>query len=126
MDWYAYLDLAKELAEPEEDLDHHDREARQRSAVSRAYYAIFCTARDMFDPEHKYRPPQEGSSHAKLWRQLKNDPYRDEYRYIGVHASRLGESRRQADYDCHITNLPYFVEDAIANAEELKEALEAL
>ena len=129
MNWFAYLTLAKELvAEYEEGLSHHDIEARQRSAISRAYYAIFCTARDTFDPEHSYYPPQNavGSYHTRLWRRLKNDPDRPECRYIGEYGSRLGESRRQADYNGYIANLSWVVDDAIANAEDLKEALEAL
>lgn len=120
------MSLARKLAEPEDGLSHHEEEARQRSAISRAYYAVFCTARDIFDPEHKYRAPTEGSSHAKLWKQLKQDPEREEFRYIGERASRLGEYRRQADYDCHVTDLPYVVYEAIANAEDLKERLESL
>ena len=36
-DWSEYLDLARELAK--------FSEAGQRSAISRAYYAAFCTAR---------------------------------------------------------------------------------
>ena len=126
MDWFAYLSLAKKLAEPEEGLSHYEKVARQRSAISRAYYAVFCTARDMFDPEYKYRAPADGSSHAKLWKRLKKDPDRQECRYIGEHGSRLGEYRRQADYDCYVTDLPYVVEAAIASAEDLKERLESL
>lgn len=125
MDWYAYLSLAKELAEPEEGLSHNEIQARQRSAVSRAYYAIFCTARDIFDPDYRSRSRENGSSHANLWKKLKNDPDREEVRYIGEQAALLGESRRQADYEEFIMDLPYFVEGAIASAEDLKEALEA-
>lgn len=127
MDWYAYLSLAKELAEPKEGLTHHEKEARQRSAVSRAYYAIFCTARDIFDPDYKYRSPteMEGSSHAKLWKRLRTDSDQ-ERRYIGQHGRNLGEARRQVDYDEFVTDLNHVVADAIQSAEDLKERLDAL
>jgi hypothetical protein len=126
LDWYAYLRLAKVLAEPEEGLGHQDKEARRRSAVSRAYYAIFLTARDIFDPEYRSRPLGElsGSYHSWLWKKLKTDPDRAEHRYIGEHANALRESRIQADYGEFIEDLPYFVVDAIENAEDLKEHLE--
>jgi uncharacterized protein (UPF0332 family) len=118
--------LAKELAEPEEELNHRDKEARQRSAVSRAYYAIFLTARDVFDPEHRSRPLRElsGSYHSWLWKKLKTDRDREDYRYIGEHAKALRESRIQADYGDFIFNLQSFVADAIDNAEDLKDRLE--
>ncbi|MEG4171823.1 MULTISPECIES: hypothetical protein [unclassified Microcoleus] len=38
-DWEEYFNLAKELAETTE-------EAKLRSAVSRAYYSVFCLARN--------------------------------------------------------------------------------
>lgn len=126
MDWYAYLSLAKELAEPKEGLSSYEKQARQRSAVSRAYYAIFCTVRDIFDPYHKHRPltEQEGSSHAKLWKQLRTDPDEDR-RYIGRQGTDLKESRRQADYDEFVTDLDHVVAATIACAEDLQERLES-
>ena len=115
MDWHAYLRLAKELAQPDEGLSHHDKEARQRSAVSRAYYAIFLTARDVFDPEHEsLTDEQRKEYHAKLWKRLRTNPHRADHRYIGEQARELGESRRQADYGEYIVDLPHFVADAIA------------
>jgi uncharacterized protein (UPF0332 family) len=42
IDWSGYLDLAKEL----NDNSIANREAKQRSAVSRAYYAVFNLAKD--------------------------------------------------------------------------------
>ena len=127
MDWYAFLRLAKELVESSEGLGHYDKEARQRSAVSRAYYAIFLSVRDVFDPEHESLSNEERKEyHAKLWKRLKNDPHHPDHRYIGEQARVLGESRRQADYGAFIYDLPNFVADAIANAEDLKERLERL
>jgi hypothetical protein len=122
LDYYAYLDLAKELAAPDEELDGHAKEARQRSAVSRAYYALFLTTRDAFDPEYKYRPPAEGNSHIKLWKQLKCDLDAD-IRDIGRLGSDLGAARVAADYGEFILDLHKFVADALDNAEELKLAL---
>lgn len=127
LDWYAYLKLAKELAESSEGLSHHDKEARQRSAVSRAYYAIFLSARDVFDPEHESLSHEERKEyHAKLWKRLRTNPHRADHRYIGDQARALGESRRQADYGEYIYDLHHVVADAIASAEDLREHLESL
>jgi uncharacterized protein (UPF0332 family) len=127
VDWYAFLRLANELAESDEGLTPADKEARQRSAVSRAYYAIFLSARDIFDPEHEsLTDEQRKEYHAKFWKRLRKDPDREDQRYIGQQARVLGESRRQADYGEFIYDLPHVVADAIASAEDLKERLEAL
>lgn len=126
MDWIdAYLDLAKELAEPEAELNHHHIEARQRSAVSRAYYAVFLTARDKFAPDLKYLQSGEGSSHVKLWKRFKINQH-EGMRDVGRRASELKESRRIADYGEPIINASHFVADAIQNAEDLKGEIEAL
>jgi len=126
VDWIdAYLNLAKELAKPKAGLNHHDTEARQRSAVSRAYYAVFLTARDKFAPDLKFLQPGEGSSHVKLWKRFKTDSH-EELRDIGNRASELRESRNKADYGEFITNPSHFVADAIQNAEDLKGDIEAL
>lgn len=117
MDWSTYLDLARELAE-------QNTEAHQRSAVSRAYYAMYCTARDMLEIVGDFNPPQCGSDHVYLWNTFAEEPYRAiPVRDLG---QRLRQARTQADYDNYISNLPSFVESAILDAEELKDALEDL
>ncbi len=115
MDWSTYLDLARELAK-------HETEAHQRSAVSRAYYAMYCIARDMLDVVGDFNPPRCGSDHVYLWNTFAEEPYRAiAIRDLG---QRLREARTQADYENFISNLPYLVEGAILDAEELKDALE--
>jgi uncharacterized protein (UPF0332 family) len=126
VDWIdAYLDLAKDLANPQAGLSPHEVEARQRSAVSRAYYAIFLTARDKFYPELKYLQSGEGSSHVKLWKRFKTNSDQD-MRDVGRRANDLKEYRRQADYGEHITNPSFFVADAMQNAEDLKGDIDTL
>ena len=117
MDWLAYFDLAQDLAE-------HGQEAHQRSAVSRAYYAMFCSVRDILDGADDYNPPEGGSQHTYVWNALGRAPYQAEY--VGEIGHRLREARRKADYENYIDNLPYLVENAMMDAEELKDTLEAL
>lgn len=55
--WSHYLDLAKALAGQETN-GVASQEARLRSAISRAYYAVFCTARNRAHAEgRRFAPP---------------------------------------------------------------------
>ena len=111
------MDLARELAE-------HASDAKKRSAVSRAYYAMYCTARDKLEGIGDFEPPSCGSEHIYLWNRLATEPYYStSVRDLGI---RLRDARVEADYENYIHNLPHLVEGAILDAEELEEALEAL
>jgi uncharacterized protein (UPF0332 family) len=114
LNWHTYFDLAQELAK-------HESEAHLRSAVSRAYYAMYCTARDMLDVVGDFNPPQCGSDHIYLWNTFAEDPY--EAIAVRDLGQRLKEARVQADYENYIANLPHLVEGALLDAEDLKEAL---
>jgi uncharacterized protein (UPF0332 family) len=54
-DWKLYVQLAVEL------IDFHQREALKgacfRSAISRAYYGVFCIARNFLKSKGKTIPP---------------------------------------------------------------------
>ena len=121
MDWFLYYDLAQEWR-------RQDGDAYKRSAVSRAYYAMFCTARnelkDAIDDE--YSPPECGSEHKYVWDSYKDDRHPKGTRYIGVLGNRLRRHRNQADYDDVVLNFPDIVEDAMDSAAELREHLESL
>lgn len=114
MDWSDYLTLARELAK-------QDGDAYQRSAVSRAYYAVFCTARDKLDGIGDFNPPKCGSNHIYLWNRLATDPYN--VMWVRDHGQDLRDKRVDADYERYIDNLPSFVEDAMILAEDLADFL---
>jgi uncharacterized protein (UPF0332 family) len=116
LDWFSYFDLAQEWAE-------NENEAYKRSAVSRAYYAMFCTARDALGDD--FNPPKCGSSHLYLWEKYKENA---ELRRIGVLGDRLKKYRVRADYytimvDVELSDL---VEYAMIDAEELRGHLDGL
>lgn len=115
MDWFDYFELAQEWAD--------GNEAHKRSAVSRAYYAMFCTARNIMGD--RYIPPQNGSDHSHLWDLYKQD---EDLKPIGVLGTRLKRYRVRADYDNLIVDvdLSDLVEYAMMDAEELKGHLEDL
>ena len=121
MDWFLYYDLAQEWV-------GNDEEAHKRSAVSRAYYAMFCTARNELKDimEDEYSPPECGSEHMYVWNSYKEDRHPRGTRQIGVPGNRLRRYRNRADYDDVIVDLPDLVEDAMNGAAELKEHLDAL
>lgn len=117
MEWSKYLDLARELA-------LQDGEAYKRSAVSRAYYAVYCTARDKLERIGDFNPPRCGSDHIYLWNVFAEKPYNStRVRDLG---QQLRDQRVEADYGPYIDNPEYFAEDAIIVAEELDDFLRRL
>lgn len=120
MDWFLYYDLAQQWVE-------NDGDALKRSAVSRAYYAMFCTARnELRDNMDNYNPPECGSEHKYVWESYKGDRHPRGTRQIGVLGNRLRRYRNRADYWDVIVDLPDLVENAMYDARELKEYLEDL
>jgi uncharacterized protein (UPF0332 family) len=72
-----------------------------RSAVSRAYYAAFHAARDLFR-NLGFRVPRAAIAHGYLWMRLSNcgDP---SIQVAGSHLNSLQGERNFADYDVHLT-----------------------
>ena len=109
--WNEYLSLAQELSARSE-------EACLRSAVSRAYYAAFHTARDYILRRHPAEHlPGGPDDHGKVWRVLETSGR------LGARMGRLGKDlrrwRNQADYDMEVAGLPRLTARAVADAAEL-------
>jgi uncharacterized protein (UPF0332 family) len=121
VDWLLYYDLAQQWV-------GHGGEAHERAAMSRAYYAMFCTARNELRDtiEDEYSPPECGSEHMYVWNLYKEDRHPRGARQIGVLGNRLRRYRNRADYDDVILNFSDLVEDAMDSATELREHLEGL
>jgi uncharacterized protein (UPF0332 family) len=117
-DWAKYLILAEELAMRMSD------EASLRSAVSRAYYAAFCTARNRLLQEGE-DIPETGDAHRIIWTKLRESIQKDR-KEIGINGSRLRESRRRADYENEYPNLGAAVEDAVAKARYVLSLIQDL
>jgi len=117
-DWTRYLLLAQELAERRND------EASLRSAVSRAYYAAFCIARNRLLQENE-KIPATGEAHATVWTKYRNSVQKHR-KDIGTTGDRLRRSRNRADYDNEFPDISEKVEQALANAKDLLESLEGL
>lgn len=95
-DWARYLVLAEELATRPDD------EAK-RTAISRAYYAIYCIARDRYVVE-RGPVPLGVNSHAEIWNWYRQS--RDRTRgFIGRDGQRMLGFRVMADYDADYDDL---------------------
>lgn len=112
MDWFDYFDLALEWV-------NENSEAHKRSAVSRAYYAMYLTARDKLSDANRYHPGDTQSKHVYVWNKYKDYP---EYERIGSLGNKLRKKRLDADY-CNFIDYFELADDAIDLAKDLKERL---
>lgn len=115
-DWTEYLYLAQDLAG--QGVTAPTEEAKLRSAISRAYYAAFCKARNhLRDREGRYIP-QTGKAHRCVRDTFKSSHDRRRKR-IGENLSRLGADRVKADYHDFIKNLPAITTKALIECEQV-------
>ncbi len=116
-DWTKYLVLAEELGL------RHDDEAALRSAVSRAYYAAFCKARNRLSLEGVDIPKMD--VHSFVWNRYR-EAVGELRRSIGTTGDRLRRSRNKADYDDEVPRLSTIVQDTTIRTRRLLESLENL
>jgi len=93
--WAEYLALAKELSQKGGD-------AAARSAISRAYYAAYNTARRHRGARRAVAT--RGGSHSAVWTAL-TESGNNNWRTAGNKGRDLLERRRKADYDDEIAAL---------------------
>ncbi|MCU0546237.1 MAG: HEPN domain-containing protein [Oscillatoriaceae cyanobacterium Prado104] len=124
-DWSEYLNLAQELAASNE-------EAKLRSAISRAYYSVFCLARNYLrdilqDPrlsrnktydinDHQYVADEFIFNRSKAKKLIK----------IGENLSRLRQFRNKADYADTVFTLSIYVKTALKIAQDIMTSLSEL
>ncbi|MBC7233978.1 MAG: HEPN domain-containing protein [Chloroflexi bacterium] len=116
--WAKYLVLAEELAVRSTD------EASLRSSISRAYYAVFCTARNRLLEEGE-EIPKTGEAHAEVWTKYRESAQKRR-KYIGITGDRLRRSRNKADYDDEFPSISAVVQDAVVKARHLLDSLGGL
>jgi uncharacterized protein (UPF0332 family) len=117
-EWSAFLDLAREL------VNRPDDEAAARSAISRAYYAAFGTAREHL-VQRGIAVPKAGPAHALVW---------DHFHAVGDTLHRrianLGRTLRKyrghADYDDTYPDLERDARRAVRFARRLLSDLDSL
>src|SRR5450432_477781 len=115
-DWRLYLEFAQALASEND-------EARERSAVSRAYYSAFCIARDwLTEHEKKFTMPNPGESHKIVWDTFDNGPEQVK-KWIAKEGRKLRNSRNNADYDSEVFGLKEMVQISLKRAEGIVEKI---
>src|SRR5438067_417291 len=112
-DWNEFLLVAQELSAVAPTSPPSD-EARQRSAISRAYYAAFhaCLAK------LGSKVPSYQNSHIAVVEYFLHNQNRA-YKDIGMRLNMLLLDRRNADYERDVPRIGWLVHKAIANAEDI-------
>lgn len=123
-DWADLLTLAEALkSDPNSP---GPREASLRSAISRAYYAAFCVARDFGRDRGEFTPTGTGADHRLVRGHflLSSDRTR---RKIGADLDRLRDSRNKADYDDVLVGRPApLAQSSIDRARNVLTAVSSL
>jgi uncharacterized protein (UPF0332 family) len=110
-DWLKYLIVASDLSNvdpitlhPKIDLQDVLCEAKCRCAISRAYYSIFCSARNYLRDERQdqrlKRKSEPGFNvHQHVISELLADRTDEKVKRLGQNLERLRTLRNQADYE---------------------------
>jgi uncharacterized protein (UPF0332 family) len=112
-DSYDFLCLAYQLVGKPQTAPCE--EACLRSAVSRAYYAVFWQARSVAQARPGFELPRK-NPHAALINWFKREPG-TAYRKVGTDLERLRDDRNKADYDLLVPGLASLTETALSTAE---------
>lgn len=102
-DWCDYLKLAKYFIE--NSLDINLDEAMMRTAISRAYYASFCTAREHILISENINIRENAEAHKQVQLFFKKDSTNKEHMKIGINLERLRLNRNIADYNNKIMDV---------------------
>lgn len=129
-DWSEYLNLAQELAAISGDSVNN--EAKLRSAVSRAYYAVFCLARNYLrdvekDPRLSHNKTTDINEHQYVAEEFifHKSKAKNTIR-LGENLSRLRQMRNKADYADTIFTLSKDVKTALNLAQNIIKSLSEL
>lgn len=112
-DWRDYLSLAQTLqSAPTSGVNP---EAVLRSAVSRAYYAAFCHARNNARDRHGLVPRYSGDDHSLVRRHFQARRAKG----VGDVLEDLRKWRNICDYADSVNNLPGILTSAINGAQKV-------
>ena len=115
-DWSRFLVLAEELGRRRNDA------AALRSAISRAYYAAFCSARRRLRQDGLVIP-STGVAHRLVWNHY-NNANAQQWRAIGIAGERLRRARNRADYNDYFPQLASTARISLARARHIIASLQ--
>lgn len=120
--WADYLTLSQKLvAAPLDGLE----EATFRCAISRSYYAAFCTARDWAQEHDQLKLTRSAADHGDVERHFRFSNDRERQK-IGNWLKRLYSSRATADYDTNVVISPSSANAAVEEAKNILDKLSTL
>ena len=127
-DWSEYLELAQELAG--DAASSPNKDAKLRSAISRAYYAAFCKARNHLrdiDRDQKLlaNPPKVKNVHKYVRNQFEHSSDRSRKK-IGTDLNRLRLRRNDADYKDVVSGLSQLSTVSLKTTHDIISALNTL
>jgi uncharacterized protein (UPF0332 family) len=100
------------------------QEAICRSAISRAYYAVFLTARDYLEQTTPLIIPSDGTVHVFVREHFIAVGRTDgKFRRIGFELRFLHENRNKADYGDEMANIVALADDVLKRAEATLDKL---
>ena len=109
--WLEFLALARALLKFEGE--GFSSEATKRTAVSRAYYAVFCFLRNYEKEKRGFKPTHSPKDHELLIKHLESI---GKYK-IANEIRCLRDHRNKCDYDDKIENLDWVVVSAFTRAK---------
>ena len=112
-----FLSLAKQWAKSRS-------EAERRTAVSRAYYAAFHVAREIFE-DFGFDVPRSDRAHKYLAFRLGNSG-NNPLRQAGNQLDDLRSDRNRADYDLHVVQGGVHTDRAVQLGDQIIATLDAL
>lgn len=92
-------------------------EAKLRSAISRAYYALFLKARTFIDEYTPLRVPKDPTGHEFV-RNIFRGSVDGKWKKVAYALDKLIEKRTKADYGDQISNINAEAEFSLLKAEE--------
>jgi uncharacterized protein (UPF0332 family) len=130
-DWYQYLVLAEYLYDNRDTFP--DREACLRAAISKAYYAAFCLARNYARDfvgvaslkENRLVLDESAQDHGSVKKHYIRAPD-PKNRQVGNSLDRLRDSRNQADYSDTINKLEELAKAAISQSKQVHTLLKQI
>lgn len=112
-DWADYLRLAQFLQS--QSAPDVNQEAIYRCAVSRAYYAAFCHARNYARDRHGFIPRYTGDDHGVVKRHFLSRRERG----VAIKLENLRNWRNLYDYADSIKDLSGILNDALTEAQKI-------
>lgn len=121
--WVEYLELADALFTNRGMFA--DEEACCRASMSRAYYAVFCAARNYATTNEGLQLRRTGDDHQRVHRHFEHGPSRD-HRNLGRLLSLLRRSRNRADYDDEMLQVEWNAQLTLDRARQAITIVDAL